>query len=909
MLLVAVLVGLVGFFLDRPIDIMEEPVRISLIFGSIFPMALAMAWGWRAGLVAATLGLAAMYPFAVWQSNGWANVPTCLMVILWFLGHGWAAAKRHAGHGRWWHNPYVIELVFDLLYISYCLTAFRWCFVFNPAPWAPGASTTMPMHIAWIIACKSPINGFLVVLLADVALHLAPVRRLLGLQVGNERRYDGLIVALGVAMVLVLLVVDVLIAYLLAPDGASLAVILTSDPSRMLSRLVLVAIGLAGALTVAGFIRRRLRLTQELQKSVDHQQQILKSTMDGFCLLDSAGRIIEVNSVYAQLSGFSIPELLAKRLPDLEAGESEDDIQAHMRRITVRGEDRFESRHRRKDGTTYDVEVSVKYRADQGGRFYCFVLDISDRKRSVETIELERNLYKDLVAAIPAGVYRCRVRYADPLQEDAWEKRVEISLVSDAFCHILGVARTACEADSAIVVNRIHPQDRAEFSRLNILGQTTLQPFNWEGRILRDGEVRWVHFASLPRRLEDGDVIWTGILFDTTALKLATLEQQRLLEQLHQREKIDAIGQLAGGIAHDFNNQLTGVLGYADLLISHLQDPKLAGYAAGIKDSGRRAAELTQQLLAFARKGKYRSVPTDLHRVIVEVVELLRRSVDKRITISLSLEASSSTVMGDPSQLQNLLLNLGLNARDAMPEGGEMVFSSRVTGVATDPDEDVRSLGPLLSVSVQDSGIGMDEETKRRIFEPFFTTKAVGKGTGLGLASVYGAVRNHGGIIRFTSELGRGSTFTIHLPLLQSVTATPAEPGRAARQQVDGAILIVDDEPIVLASLSELLEVLGYQVRACGDPNEAIALYRQEWQNISLVFLDMIMPGIGGRDLFLAMREINPHIKAVLSTGHGQEGEAQSILDSGVQAFLQKPFDQAALEQVLSKVFKGSAPA
>jgi PAS domain S-box-containing protein len=900
MLVAAMLAGLAGFALDTPLDILVEPVRVSLIFGSVLPMVVALAWGWRAGLAAGALGLAAFHPFVVWEDNGWANLPTSLMNCLWFALHGWAATGREGGRGRWWHNAYVVELAFDLLFAFYILTVFRWSFALNPAPWASAASGEMPLQVAWLIACKIPINGLLVVMLADAALHLAPCRRLLRLPVGDERRYDGPIMLVGAAAGMALWVADAVVASLLAPGGMSWGEVLVPDPRLLLSRLLLVALGLASALMVAAFVRRRLRLAGQLQESLAQHRQIIRTAMDGFFLLDGEGRLLEVNEAYARLSGYGAEELVTMGVADLEAVETAAEVRDHLRRIREQGEDRFETRHRRKDGSVFDIEVSVQYRAEQGGRISAFLRDIGGRKRSVEALELERTLYKDLVAAMPAGVYRCTVTYAKPLREEAWEQRVEISLVSEAFCRILGVTREACEADAGIVIGRIHPDDRAEFARLNILGQTTLAPFNWEGRIVRDGEQRWVHFAARPRRLDDGDVIWTGVLFDTTDLRRAEAGQRRLEEQLRQREKMDAIGQLAGGIAHDFNNQLASVLGYADLLEARLEDPALRRHAASIRAAARRAADLTQQLLAFARKGKYRSVPIDLHAVAGEVAELLRRSIDKRIVVTLRLEASPATVLGDPTQIQGALLNLGLNARDAMPQGGELVISTWVQERAGEAGEDGRPAGRRLAVSVRDSGIGMDAETKRRLFEPFFTTKRVGEGTGLGLASAYGVVKNHGGTIQVWSEPGCGSVFTIQLPLLEDGQAAPsAEVLPAGRRPRCGCILVVDDEPPALAVVGDLLQAMGYEVLACGDPTEAMALYRGRWQDIGLVILDMVMPRMGGRDLFLAMRAINPGIRAVLSSGFSLDGEAQAILDAGVRAFVQKPFDRAALARTL----------
>jgi len=291
----------------------------------------------------------------------------------------------------------------------------------------------------------------------------------------------------------------------------------------------------------------------------------------------------------------------------------------------------------------------------------------------------------------------------------------------------------------------------------------------------------------------------------------------------------------------------------------------------------------------------------DLHQSIHDVVALLQHSIDKRVEIKLHLEANPSTVLGDPAQLQNALLNLALNARDAMPEGGVLTFSTRTVMFEESLAGEDLVPGRYVHISVTDTGIGMDEGTKRRMFEPFFTTKEVGKGTGLGLASVYGTVKNHRGGVRVYSEPGRGSSFHLYLPAYEEAPGAADPDCRAASVTGHGRILIVDDEAIILDLGGDLLRDLGYEVTACGDPAEALDLYRREWRNIDLVLLDMVMPKLGGKELFSAMKAVNPRIRALLSSGYSINGEAQGILDLGVQAFVQKPFDRVELSRKVAE--------
>ncbi|MHC4874664.1 MAG: ATP-binding protein [Planctomycetota bacterium] len=370
---------------------------------------------------------------------------------------------------------------------------------------------------------------------------------------------------------------------------------------------------------------------------------------------------------------------------------------------------------------------------------------------------------------------------------------------------------------------------------------------------------------------------------------------------------MQAVGQLAGGIAHDFNNQLTGIMGYANMLAGRLEDERLNRYAENIQKAARRSADLTGQLLAFSRKGKNLSVPIDINNTLAEVVAILEHSIDKRIEIVQNLKAGAARTKGDPAQIQNAFLNLALNARDAMPEGGLITFSTNITELSAGECEflpvDVQP-GSFLQVKVSDTGTGIREEDTARIFEPFFTTKEEGKGTGMGLASVYGTVANHKGTIKVRSELGSGTEFSVCLPLIEG---SVAEEGKITiRQAKEGArILLVDDEEMVCDLGGDILEGLKYKLDICSNGEEAVDFYRENFQDIDLVILDMVMPKMNGRDAFKAMKEINPDIKAILSSGYSIDGNAQEILDEGVKAFVAKPFEVVILSNAIAEVLEG----
>ncbi|MCA9520713.1 MAG: response regulator [Myxococcales bacterium] len=412
-----------------------------------------------------------------------------------------------------------------------------------------------------------------------------------------------------------------------------------------------------------------------------------------------------------------------------------------------------------------------------------------------------------------------------------------------------------------------------------------------------DGVERWVHGLG-KLEFDDGGrpLRMIGTIRDITERKL--LEQR-----IRHNEKMEAIGQLAGGVAHDFNNQLVGIMGYADLLRGQTTDRDVSRFVDKIILAARRAADLTAELLAFSRKGKYLSESVDLERIVVEVVNILRHTVDKRITIQKTFRASPATTLGDPSQLQNAILNLGLNARDAMPEGGVLHFETEIIELGAGPESSHSFQvlpGPYVRVTVRDTGVGMSRELQERVFEPFFTTKEKGRGTGMGLAAVYGTVKNHRGAIDVVSEPGRGTTIAIDLPLHfereppNATHDTPPRSERALRQA-----LVVDDEEEVRHVLKAMLEGQGFAVLVSSNGAEGVELYRRRHEEIDIVILDMVMPVMGGRETYLEMKAINPNIHALLVSGYSLDGEAQSILDDGVRGFLQKPF---RLEDLCAKL-------
>jgi len=390
-------------------------------------------------------------------------------------------------------------------------------------------------------------------------------------------------------------------------------------------------------------------------------------------------------------------------------------------------------------------------------------------------------------------------------------------------------------------------------------------------------------------------------------LLLADVSERRRMEtRLVQAQRMESIGTLAAGVAHDFNNLLTTILGNAELMIADLaaSHPHY-GLLQEIARQVQSAKRLTAQLLGFSRRGRYEVRVLELNTLIRETAEAFGRT-RKEIVIRLELAADLHAVEGDLGQLEQLLLNLMVNAGDAMPSGGELALSSRNCGhEAISANLFTPREGRYVLLSVRDTGVGMDARTRERIFEPFFTTKEMGRGTGLGLASVYGIVKGHGGYIEVDSSPGQGSTFRIFLPS-SSAPAPRAAPLPTVLESAQ-CLLLVDDEQPVLTVAGDMLSRLGYTVLRAVSGEQALKVYQEHRDRIRAVVLDLVMPGMSGVELFARLRRLNPEVKVLLASGYSSEGEADRLLEQGAAAFLQKPFTLQQLSETLARLL-GASP-
>jgi PAS domain S-box-containing protein len=525
----------------------------------------------------------------------------------------------------------------------------------------------------------------------------------------------------------------------------------------------------------------------------------------------------------------------------------------------------------------FDVRWSVPTGFENNyDRALVSMIDITRLKKAEDALRQSEERYRSVVEKSLAGFFI--------VQDDVFR------FVNQRFCDIYGYAFAEI-VNTLSILDLARPENKAKVKEtIDQFLADKMEALEHELRMTRkDGKVIRVKVILGPM-LYDGKPALTGTVIDIT--------KERTLElQLRQAQKMEAIGTLAGGIAHDFNNLLMTILGYTSLMLTEENlDSASRDNLKIIEGQVQKGADLTKQLLGFARGGKYEVMPTDLNDLLSKTADMFGRA-KKEIRIFKNPEKNIWTVEVDRGQLEQVFLNLFVNAWQAMPAGGDLYLQTQ--NVVVDKNHIGNAYlepGRYVKVSVTDQGAGMDEATRQRIFEPFFTTKEMGRGTGLGLASAYGIIKNHGGVINVYSERGQGTTFNLYLPVSDKEVALEKSVAREILKGSETILLIDDQEPVIQVGES-MLKALGYKVLSAGNGEAAVALYEKKGKKIDLVILDMIMPGMGGSEVFDALKAINPAVKVILSSGYSLNGQATNILSRGCNGFIQKPFSLVDLSR------------
>ncbi|MGD9281121.1 MAG: PAS domain S-box protein, partial [Desulfobacterales bacterium] len=627
-------------------------------------------------------------------------------------------------------------------------------------------------------------------------------------------------------------------------------------------------------------------------------KELLENVDDAVYIMDLNGNILEANeSAYSQL-GYT-PEIffelnLNKIIPENDARlilyQLVEKAQVHNQpRINL------ETFHLKKDSTRIPVEIHSRAISYRGKKVILNVArDISKRIEAEKALRESEERYRSVVENSRDGIV-------------ILNKDLKILFANERFCEILGRPRTEIQGHDfrKYLEPSEHRNIETHFRKIQKGEKLNTGPVC---TIVRgSGEARSVKISA--NRFQDSgekERIVSQVSDITDQLR-AENEKQHLEAQLMHAQKMEAIGTLAGGIAHDFNNILMGIQGYLSLMrlgneSDDSKDDPYGKYIQGIEDNVMSAANLTEQLLGFARKGKYTLRLTCLNDIIERSTHMFMRT-KKEITLHKRCQKDIWNVEVDQGQIEQVLINLYLNAWHAMPEGGDLYLQTEnvVLSDAHCQPFEVEG-GNYVKLSVTDSGIGMDQETIGRIFEPFFTTKEIGKGTGLGLASAYGIIKNHKGIIRVYSEQGHGTTFVIYLPASQAEEKGETDTDYTIEKGTE-QILLVDDEegPIQVEKL--MLKELGYRVMTAASGREALDIYAENTDTVDLIALDMIMPEMNGRATYEELKKINADVRVLLVSGYSLNKQIEELLELGCKGFIQKPFDIIELSRTLRDVF------
>jgi two-component system cell cycle sensor histidine kinase/response regulator CckA len=630
-------------------------------------------------------------------------------------------------------------------------------------------------------------------------------------------------------------------------------------------------------------IQARKQAEDAVRKSEKRYRRLVDTMNEGLGEADENYRFTYVNARFCEMLGYSHDEMIGRRLIEFVHDDAKALMKDQMARRQKGEEKRFELVWKTKGGGKVHTLAAPRGIYDENNRFtgsMGILTDITYLKETEAALRLSEEKYRLLVENASDAILIIQeeqIKFAN-------QRAKQIG-------HNLGV-----ELDRVPFVRYIHPDDRdlvLERNKSWIKGET--QPATYAFRLVgHDDQEIWIELNAVQLN-------WEGKPATLSFLRDITL-QRKLEKQLQLSQKMEAVGTLAGGVAHDFNNLLMGVQGRTSLMLLEM-DPTHPHFEH-LKEIGnyiKRATKLTKQLLGFARGGKYEVKPTDLNALIEKSSQMFGRT-KKEITIYKKYHDQIWTVEVDQSQIDQVLLNIFVNAWQAMPGGGDLyiqteneILDKNLAGVYG-----IRP-GKYVVISITDTGTGMDEKTLKRVFDPFFTTKDKERGTGLGLASAYGIIKNHDGIITAESAGAKGATFHIYLPASDKPVIDDHKDDQKILAGTE-TILLVDDEEMIIDVGAQILQKLGYEVLTARHGKEAIEVYQQNRQIVAMVILDLIMPEMGGGETYDRLKEMDPNVKVLLSSGYSLDGQATEILNRGCDGFIQKPFSIKSLSEKLRQI-------
>ena len=592
-----------------------------------------------------------------------------------------------------------------------------------------------------------------------------------------------------------------------------------------------------------------------------------------------------INPQFLQLTGYKEDEFLGKDslafiLPEDRNIVRKNTIKMLKGKLTLP----FELRVINKTGETRWLEqtiTSIHYHGRPAVLGY--YVDVSERKLVERELRKSEERYRMIFEQSPLGIIH-------------FDQKGVIVDCNKKFVEIMGSSR-----EKLIGFNMLKSlQDKKML--LSVERALSGGTGYYEGDYLSVTGGKVTPMRAIYNRITSED----GIFLGGISLYEDITEKKKLEVQLQQSQKMEAVGTLAGGIAHDFNNILQAIFGYTQILLMG-KEPSDSDYEKleAIEKSAQRASDLTKRLLIFSRKVESKLRPVDLNNEIEQVSQMLERTIPKMINIELHLSGDINFINADPAQIEQIMMNLGVNARDAMSDGGSLIFETE--NVILDEEYCKTHLGSkpgqYVKLSISDTGQGMDKETLRHIFEPFYTTKETGKGTGLGLAMVYGIVKSHSGFIMCYSEPDEGTIFKIYFPIIEKeAERVESKKEKGAIKGGSETILLVDDEEVIRELGKDVLARFGYTVLMASDGETALKIYREKKEEINLVILDIIMPGMGGRKCLEELLKMNPKSRIIIASGYSINGPAKEVLKAGAKGFISKPYDMRGMLQTVRKI-------
>jgi len=647
----------------------------------------------------------------------------------------------------------------------------------------------------------------------------------------------------------------------------------------------------------AGNITRLLWTARDVRRRGELTDILYDCLPAPYQSLDGDGCLTAVNEAWIQALGYSREEAIGRWFGDFLAPDERDSFHERFPHCKEQGSVRdVEFTMVTRDGVQIQTSFDGNVARDGDGRFrqfHCVWRDVTERRRAERVVRSAEENYRRLIEQAGDGIFQV-------------ERDGRFAVVNSALCEMLGYTRE--EMSRLNVLDTYLPGER-EAGQRRLREVESGRNIRFERLMLRkDGSAAPVEASA--RLLDDGR--FQAIVRDVTERERAAEEKAKVQARLFQGQKMESIGRLAGGIAHDFNNLLTVINGYAAFLTAELTGPgPHREYAQEIAKAGERAASLTSQLLAFGRKQAVRPRAIDLNGVVADAARMLKRMIGEDIELVVTPAARLGLVMADPAHIQQIVMNLAVNARDAMPDGGrvEIATAEAELDAAAVATHEGAAPGRYVLLIVTDNGPGMAEEVRQKIFEPFFTTKDPAKGTGLGLAIVDGIAHQNGGWIDVESEIGRGSKFKIYLPRMEA--GQQPQLGRpAAAATLDGkeTVLLVEDQEPVRRLTRRMLALHGYRVLEAADGAEAQSVASRHTARIDLLLTDVVMPGISGWTLAEQLRKARPDLRVMLMSGYSEDMTARRGAPAAGLLFIQKPFGPAELAAKVREALAAPCP-